>query len=158
VWRRSGAEGGTARIATTVVALASPSGAAAVVAHVGDSPRYLLRNGRLELLTLDHTVVADLVRSGDLTRKRRAPIRTGTCSPGRSASGQAWTSTAQACTAPGGPAPAVQRRPVRTLSPQELEGALASGAEPRDAAGELVSSAVSKNAQDDVNTLDVDVH
>ena len=37
------------------------------LAHVGDSRAYLLRSGSFEQLTSDHSLVADLVRSGILT-------------------------------------------------------------------------------------------
>ena len=36
----------------------------AVVAHVGDSRAYLLRNGRIQTLTRDHTIVEELVERG----------------------------------------------------------------------------------------------
>lgn len=39
------------------------------VAHVGDSRAYLYSDGRLERLTEDHSMVADLVRSGTLTEE-----------------------------------------------------------------------------------------
>jgi PPM family protein phosphatase len=38
------------------------------IAHVGDSRAYLFRDGELKPVTEDHSLVAELVRSGDLTR------------------------------------------------------------------------------------------
>lgn len=56
---------------TTVVAArftGSRTKPAAEIAHVGDSRAYLLRGNDLRPLTEDHSLVAELVRSGDLTR------------------------------------------------------------------------------------------
>lgn len=50
----------------TLTALVLGTGRA-VVAHVGDSRAYLVRGGRLERLTRDHTVVQTLVDEGSLT-------------------------------------------------------------------------------------------
>ena len=60
---------------TTVVAVrfgGTQKRPVAEVAHVGDSRAYLLRGGRLRPLTEDHSLVAELVRSGDLTRDQAA--------------------------------------------------------------------------------------
>jgi serine/threonine protein phosphatase PrpC len=46
---------------TTVVACQMVDEHRAVIAHVGDSRAYLLRDGRLRLLTRDHTVVSELL-------------------------------------------------------------------------------------------------
>jgi protein phosphatase len=60
---------------TTIVALrfgGTQDRPVAEVAHVGDSRAYLLRGGTLRPLTEDHSLVAELVRSGDLTRDQAA--------------------------------------------------------------------------------------
>jgi protein phosphatase len=44
----------------------------AEVAHVGDSRAYLMRGGDMSAITEDHSLVAELVRSGDLTRDQAA--------------------------------------------------------------------------------------
>lgn len=56
---------------TTVVALRF-SNSTAEVAHVGDSRAYLLRGGQLQQLTEDHSLVTELIRSGDITRAQAA--------------------------------------------------------------------------------------
>jgi serine/threonine protein phosphatase PrpC len=51
----------------TTITAALVSGTSVAVGHVGDSRAYRLHEGRLEQLTEDHSLVADLVRSGRLT-------------------------------------------------------------------------------------------
>jgi serine/threonine protein phosphatase PrpC len=50
----------------TTVTLAFHLGAQLCVVHVGDSRAYMYRDGELHQLTQDHTLMADMVRSGDL--------------------------------------------------------------------------------------------
>ena len=54
---------------TMTVALVAPDGRVAF-GHVGDSRAYMVRGGRLEQLTDDHSLVAELVRRGELWRPR----------------------------------------------------------------------------------------
>ncbi len=52
---------------TTVVVGAQTDDNMLEIAHVGDSRAYLLRDGKSELLTSDHSVVQEMVRAGRLT-------------------------------------------------------------------------------------------
>jgi PPM family protein phosphatase len=56
-----------AGMGTTGVALAFTPDGAAWVAHVGDSRAYRLRDGRLEALTADHSLVGELLRRNMIT-------------------------------------------------------------------------------------------
>ncbi len=66
IYSRSSSDPHASGMGTTVTA-ALVTGARVVVGHVGDSRLYLLRDGSLEQLTEDHSLVADLVRTGQLT-------------------------------------------------------------------------------------------
>jgi protein phosphatase len=57
---------------TTLTAAALAGDHHLQLAHVGDSRAYLLRDGTLEQLTVDHTVVGELVRRGRLTPEQAA--------------------------------------------------------------------------------------
>jgi serine/threonine protein phosphatase PrpC len=65
-----------AGMGTTLVAMAT-RGNRAWVAHVGDSRCYRLRDGKLERLTLDHSLVDEQVRLGQLTpaQAETSPMR-----------------------------------------------------------------------------------
>ncbi len=71
---RATGPGGTA-MATTIVAC-SLRYDRAVVAHVGDSRCYLIRQGHAMALTRDHTVVNDQVRMGVMSAKEAAKAET----------------------------------------------------------------------------------
>lgn len=65
---------------TTLVAALIERTAAAVsawIAHVGDSRCYLLRDGRFEQLTTDHSVVEEQIRAGFISREQAefSPVR-----------------------------------------------------------------------------------
>lgn len=69
-------EVGGAPVASTVVALALGEGTA-TIGHVGNSRCYRIRRGEMELLTADHSLVAEQVRQGIIlpTDARRHPYR-----------------------------------------------------------------------------------
>jgi serine/threonine protein phosphatase PrpC len=62
-------EDGRSGMGSTIVA-ASLHGNALVIAHVGDSRIYLVRQGEIEQLTHDHSLVAEQVRLGYITREQ----------------------------------------------------------------------------------------
>lgn len=69
VWRRAGDDDELTMGTTLTGAGLVPAddGAGLAIVHVGDTRAYLLRRGGLRRLTEDHTMVADLVRAGELT-------------------------------------------------------------------------------------------
>jgi protein phosphatase len=88
VHRQSSQASALRGMATTLVALyfepetaigttSAVAPAGAWLANVGDSRCYRFRDGQLEQLTLDHSVVEEQVRAGEMTREQadRSPIR-----------------------------------------------------------------------------------
>jgi serine/threonine protein phosphatase PrpC len=68
VWQRSLSDPGTSGMGTTVtVAFVDATEDRVVFGQVGDSRAYRLRGDQLEQVTTDHSLVAELVRSGVLT-------------------------------------------------------------------------------------------
>lgn len=57
----------------TTLTLAVFSGTELEIGHIGDSRAYLLREGALEQLTRDHSLVAEMVAAGEL-RPEEAPV------------------------------------------------------------------------------------
>ena len=66
IYERAHADSGFSGMGTTVTA-ALLTGGRVTIGHVGDSRAYRIRNGELEQLTDDHSLVGDLMRSGRLT-------------------------------------------------------------------------------------------
>ena len=73
VYRRAVEDPAAAGMGTTVtVALVAADASMLTIGHVGDSRAYRIRNGALEQLTADHSLVAELVRTGRLTPEQAA--------------------------------------------------------------------------------------
>ena len=66
VYQRSSQDAAVSGMGTTMTVALVEEGAV-VFGHVGDSRAYLIRDGKLEQLTEDHSLVAELVRSGKLS-------------------------------------------------------------------------------------------
>jgi serine/threonine protein phosphatase PrpC len=71
IFERSRADRGRAGMGTTLTA-AYVDDAHVAIAHVGDSRAYLFRDGTLQRLTQDHSLVGELVRRGKLSEEQAA--------------------------------------------------------------------------------------
>jgi protein phosphatase len=67
IWERSVADPATSGMGAVVTAALVADDGTVAIGHVGDSRAYLLRDGSIEQLTQDHSLVAELVESGVLT-------------------------------------------------------------------------------------------
>lgn len=156
VWGQ--ADGQDATMGTTLVVLAITSDASAIVLHVGDSRLYRLRNGRLEQLTHDHTVIADLIRAGELSEEdaKTHPYRyvlTRAIGVIRDVD----IDHAGVSCEPGDRLMLCSDGLFKALSLDELKVALTSDVEPQRSADELVTSAVEREAEDNVTAMIIDV-
>ena len=77
ILERSRSDPDAAGMGTTVTAAFMDEGGTIAFAHVGDSRAYLLRDGSLQRLSDDHSLVGELVRKGELseTDAERHPQR-----------------------------------------------------------------------------------
>lgn len=66
IWDYSQKNPETSGMGTTLTAMVV-KGKSAIIGHIGDSRLYRMRGGKLELITNDHSLVAEQVRMGKLT-------------------------------------------------------------------------------------------
>jgi PPM family protein phosphatase len=144
---------------TTLVALAMTSDAAGIVLHAGDSRLYRLRNGRLEQLTHDHTIIADWVRTGELSEEdaRTHPHRF-VLTRAISAFPHVDVDHAGVSCEPGDRLLLCSDGLFKTLAPQEIKAVLASDGEPQRTADRLVTLALQREAEDNVTAMIIDIH
>jgi PPM family protein phosphatase len=147
----------------TAIALANtetPNGTEQVVSvfNVGDSRTYLLRNGELQQLTDDHSVVADLIRSGKITAEEAKTHRQ------RSVVTRALgvDTTVEIDVLEVLPSPGMRylmcSDGLTNEVPDELIGSILRRlANPAEAARELVRMAVERGGRDNVSVVVVDV-
>jgi len=144
---------GMAGMGTTLTA-AVRQGDTLILAHVGDSRAYLLRDGALGQLTEDHSLVADLVRQGRLTREQAA------VHPHRSvitrALGTDEDVEPDVVTVPlqVGDRVVLCSDGVSGLVPEDrLQQVLAAGREPQATADELVREALARGGDDNATVV-----
>jgi PPM family protein phosphatase len=160
VWDRSRQEPGLRGMGTTLTALAllNEEGEQLAVAHVGDSRAYLFRDGRLTQLTHDHSLVEEMVRSGELTTEDAA------MHPQRHVVTRALGIESEVDVDVRHLAPLPRDRVllcsdglINEIDEQEIAVALARNSGPKQVATELVSSARAHGGNDNITVVVVDV-
>lgn len=144
---------------TTLAAVAMTSDASTVVLQVGDSRLYRARAGRLQQVTQDHTVVADLTRAGELsaTEAHVHPHRHVLTRAVGVAPDVEMDYAGLACQA-GDRLLLCTDGLFKVLADEDLARVLGTGGSPQGAADELVTSALGRGPEDNVTVLVVDVH
>ena len=144
---------------TTLVALAMTSDAAGMVLHAGDSRMYRIRHGHLEQLTHDHTIIADMIRSGDLSEEdaRTHPHRF-VLTRAIGVFPRVDVDHAGVSCEPGDRLLLCSDGLFKSLALHELKAVLISEVEPQRSADQLVTNAVEHKAEDNVTAMIIDVH
>ena len=157
VFRRAGKDPGLSGMGTTLTAIRH-EGKVLRLAHVGDSRAYLLRDGTIQRLTKDHTVVERLVDEGRLSAEE-AEIH-----PQRSILTRALGVDEAIQVDQGAIEPHAGDRLLLcsdgltgVVGEEEITRILTDHAEPQDAANALVDAANEGGGQDNITAVVVDV-
>lgn len=151
---------GNGRAGTTLsgVVVASVDGMGYWLAiNIGDSRTYRLADGELEQITVDHSVVQELIEAGELTTETAATDRRRniiTRAIGASSTGDAdyWLFPAE----PGDRMMICSDGLTSELGDERIRGILATVADPQQAADELVAEALLAGGRDNITVVIVD--
>jgi serine/threonine protein phosphatase PrpC len=156
IWEQSVADPQMAGMGTTVTAaLVDESSGTVTIGHVGDSRAYLLREGELEQLTADHSLVAELVESGLLTpaEAERHPQRSAITR----ALGTEPTVEVDAFTVEGRPGDLFllcsDGLPIMVSDPEVLAIVEQAGGAPSEAAEALIAAANARGGHDNITVV-----
>jgi PPM family protein phosphatase len=161
VWERGQADTALAGMGTTLTAAAlvrdDGDGPLAVV-NVGDSRAYLLHDGELRQLTADHSLVADLVRTGQITEEEaevhpRRMTLTRAVGGGPTVEPDLFRATPER----GDRMLLCSDGLTRDLTHQDIAAILLRTADAEEAADELVQAAKSRSGLDNITTVVLDI-
>ncbi len=129
-----------------------------LVANIGDSRTYLLRNGELEQLTDDHSVVSDLIRAGEITRdEARTHRQRSVITRALGVDGAVEPDFLEIIPAPGSRY-LLCSDGLSTEVPDQVIGAILRRlSDPDEAARELVRVALERGGRDNISVIVVDV-
>jgi protein phosphatase len=154
IWERSRTDAEASGMGTTVTAALAGDGGVVSFAHVGDSRAYLLRDGALQRLSEDHSLVHELVRQGQLSEveAEQHPQRSViTRALGTDEQVQIDTFSLEA--KPGDVLLLCTDGLNTMVSEQDIAGMLASPASAADIARQLVRAALKAGGEDNVTAV-----
>lgn len=153
VWQAAAEHPQYRGMGTTLVLLLL-DGAEACIAHVGDSRAYRLRNGRLQPLTRDHSVVQEQVEAGLVTpeRARHLPYR-NLLTHALGVESTVQPDLARHAVEPGDLYLLCSDGLHDMLSDEEITALLLRSATPGDAARALVDAANAAGGQDNISII-----
>jgi len=139
---------------TTVVACLLVDATHAVIGHVGDSRAYLLRQGRLQMLTRDHTIVEELVDRGLLSpdEAERHPYK-NVLSRNLGARAETRVDVVELVLKPGDRLLLCSDGLYGYASAEGIQYVLGSGDAPDQVAGDLIELALRGGGGDNVTTI-----
>lgn len=157
VWQQAGTAGEDAQMGTTLTAIAITSDVGLVVLHIGDSRLYRWRRGRADQLTSDHSVVGDLLRSGELSEDdfRTHPHRqilTRALGVGPAAD----IDYAGVSCEPGDRLMLCTDGLFQAIAADDLKAILAAENAPQQSADQLVTTALERGAEDNITAMILD--
>lgn len=142
----------------TTLTAAMIDGTRVAVAHVGDSRAYLLHFGKLEQLTQDHSMVADLVRQGQITAEesRHHPNRS-VITRALGSDPNMLVDTFEVEAAPGDRLLLATDGLTSVVTDSEIGRVLASEHAPQSAVDTLLDLALAAGGPDNITTVVVDI-
>jgi serine/threonine protein phosphatase PrpC len=157
VWEQATADPALHGMGTTLVAVALV-GASLAVVNVGDSRAYLLQDGRLRRLTSDHSLVAELVRSGAISEdEARTHPRRNILTRVVGASAEIEPYVGEAVPERGGRLLLCSDGLFNELDEPQIAAILTQVADPTDAATRLVDEAKHAGGADNITALVLDI-
>jgi len=148
---------GRSGMGTTLTA-ALIEGTRIAIAHVGDSRAYLLHQGSLERITEDHSMVADLIRSGQLTAEEaRSHPNRSVVTRALGSDPNMLADTFEVDASPGDRLLLCSDGLTGTLEDRQIEDILESTSDPESTVRMLIDAANAAGGHDNISVIVTDV-
>ena len=142
----------------TTLTVALIEGTRIAIAHVGDSRAYLLHQGSLERITEDHSMVADLIRSGQITEEEsRSHPNRSVVTRALGSDPNMLADTFEVHASPGDRLLLCSDGLTSMLEDRQIEDILESTSDPESTVRELVDAANAAGGHDNISVIVTDI-